>query len=63
MKTNDSVVCKRISKYSCTVDKYEVTITHNGETYSVVTSGGLFECEDEIAERVHRAWCKEHNIE
>lgn len=62
METKDSVVCKWISRYSYFVDKYEVTITHNGKTYSVVTFGSLLECDDEIAERVYRAWHKGHNI-
>ena len=62
MKTNDSAVCKRIAKNPCALDEYEVTITHNGEMYSVFTFGGLFEGAEEISERVYKTWCKEHNI-
>ena len=41
MKTTDLVVCKRIAKNPCALDEYEVTITHNGEMYSVFTFGGF----------------------
>lgn len=61
MKTNDSVACKRIARNPCALDEYEVTITHNGEMYSVFTFGGLFERDEEISERVYKAWCEEHS--
>lgn len=62
METGDSVVCKRIAKNPCALDEYEVTITHNGEMYSVFAFGGLFERDEEISERVYKAWRKGHDI-